>query len=170
MTTFLNSVSRTTILFSVCMMTFVLSGCNPSKSRLGSALNLDTDLRINFIVDADVNPDENKRASPVFIRLYELKSSTVFMKSDFIDLYEKDTEILGGDFLNKQILKPLSPSVKRTDTFVLKNGATQIGIYAEFSQYRGSVHKLSFPIVEHNVKTKEVTVKISGTDISIVKK
>jgi type VI secretion system protein VasD len=149
---------------------FIMSACSSSKSRVGSALDLDTNLRINFIVDSNINPDENKRPSPVYVRVYELKSPTVFQKADFIDLYERDTAILGADFVNKQVLKPLTPGVNRTDNLVLKNGATNVGLYVEFSQYRGVTYKVNAPIVEHSLTKNEVTVKISGTDISIVKK
>jgi type VI secretion system protein VasD len=131
---------------------------------------LDTNLKINFIVDSNINPDENKRPSPVYVRVYELKSPTIFQKADFIDLYERDTTILGADFVNKQVLKPLSPGVNRTDNLVLKNGAINVGLYVEFSQYRGVNYKVNVPVVEHSLTKNEVTVKISGTDISIVKK
>ena len=147
-----------------------VASCSSSKSRVGSALNLDTNLKINFIVDGNINPDENKRSSPVFVRLYELKSPDVFQKADFIDLYEHDAKVLGADYINKQVLKPLSPGLNRTDDFVLKNSATTIGLYVEFSQYRGANYKISFPIVEHSISKNEVTIRISGTDISIVKK
>lgn len=148
----------------------MVASCSSSKSRVGSALNLDTNLKINFVVDGNINPDENKRSSPVFVRLYELKSPDVFQKADFIDLYEHDTKVLGADYINKQVLKPLSPGLNRTDDFVLKNGATTIGLYVEFSQYRGANYRVSFPIVEHSISKNEFTIKISGTDISIVKK
>ncbi len=167
---FLHSSFHLYLQGTILLFALVLVSCSSSKSGVGSALNLDTDLKINFIVDSNINPDENKRPSPVFVRLYELKSAAVFAKADFIDLYERDTATLGGDYLNKQILKPLVPGSKRTDSFVLKSGATQIGLYVEFSQYRGAVYKLSFPIVEHNISTKEITVKISGLEISTVKK
>ena len=152
------------------VIALTVAGCSSSKSRVGSALDLDTNLKINFVVDSNINPDENKRASPLFVRLYELKSPTVFQKADFIDLYEHDAAVLGADFVNKQVLKPLSPGLNRTDNFVLKNGATTIGLYVEFSQYRGANYKISFPIVEHSLTKNEVTIKVSGTDISIVKK
>jgi len=154
-------------LFAAVLMT---SACSSSKSRVGSALDLDTNLKINFIVDSNINPDENKRPSPVYVRVYELKSPTIFQKADFIDLYERDTTILGADFVNKQVLKPLSPGVNRTDNLLLKNGAINIGLYVEFSQYRGVNYKVNVPVVEHSLTKNEVTVKISGTDISIVKK
>lgn len=153
-----------------CAMIALLSGCSSSKSRVGGVLNLDTDLKLNFVVENDINPDENKRPSPVFVRLYELKSPVAFMKSDFIDLYERDKEVLGGDLLNKQMLRPLPPGVTRTDNLVLKSGATQVGIYVEFSQYRGSSYKATFPVTLNNVVKNEVTIRISGNEISFVKK
>ena len=158
------------ICFVLFSLTVLVSGCSSSKSRVGGVLNLDTDLKLNFIVDGDINPNDKKRPSPIFIRLYELKSPTIFNKTDFIDLYERDKEILGGDYINKQTLKPLSPGVGRTDTLVLKNGASYVALYAEFSQYRGSAYKITFPVTENNVMKNEITIKISGTQMSVVTK
>ena len=165
-------LKNSAIRFGALMLAVLIlvSSCSSSKSRVGSALDLDTNLKINFIVDSNINPDENKRPSPVYVRVYELKSPTIFQKADFIDLYERDTTVLGGDFVNKQVLKPLSPGVNRTDNLVLKSGTTNVGLYVEFSQYRGVNYKVSVPVVEHRLTKNEVTVKISGTDISIVKK
>lgn len=165
--------SFTTYLRTFLMLAFavlVLTGCSSSKSRVGSMLNLNTDLKLTFIVDGNINPDDYKRPSPVFVRLYQLKSPTAFNKADFIDLYERDEEILGGDVVSKQVLKPIAPSEERTERFVLESGVSQIALYAEFSQYRGSNYKVIFPVTENNVIRNAVTVKISGTDISIVKK
>jgi type VI secretion system protein VasD len=155
------------IFFTIALL---LCGCSSgsSKSKVGGVLNLDTDLKINFIVDSTINPDDKKRPSPVFIRLYELKSPAIFNKADFLDLYERDKEILADDFVSKLSLKALTPAVGRTDTLILKSGASYVALYAEFSQYRGSVYKLSFPVTENNVMKNEVTVKISGTEMALV--
>jgi type VI secretion system protein VasD len=154
----------------VSLALLALVACSSSKSRVGGALNLDTDLQINFIIDADINPDENKRPSPVFVRLYELKVPTLFEKADFIDIYEREKEALGDSMVAKQSLKPLKPNEKRTDGFVLQSGTRFIGLYAEFSNYSGSAFKVVFPITENNVLKNEATIKISGTSMTIVKK
>ncbi len=156
------------IFIAIFATILLLCGCSSSKNKVGGVLNLDTDLKINFIVDDNINPDDKKRASPVFVRLYELKSSATFNKADFLDLYERDKEILGGDFVHKLSLKALTPSIERTDTLILRSGASYVALYAEFSQYRGSIYKLSFPVTEHNVMKNEVTIKISGTEMSLV--
>ena len=148
-----------------CTVIALLSGCSSAKNK-----PVGTDLKLNFIVEGNINPDENKRPSPVFVRLYELKSPTIFNKADFIDLYERDKEILGSDLLAKQMLRPLPPGVTRSEKLVLTSGATQIGLYVEFSQYRGSAYKATFPIILNSVGKNEVTIRISGNEISFVKK
>jgi len=52
-----------------------LSACQSMNGAVGGYFGLDTDLRIDFKVDADINPDELGKASPLFIRMYELQSS-----------------------------------------------------------------------------------------------
>lgn len=148
----------------------LLAGCSSSKSKVGGMLNLDTDLRLTFIADETINPDDNKRPSPVFVRLYELKSPTKFTKADFIDLYERDEEVLGDDMVGKQVLKPLAPGEERAERMVLQSGTRYVAIYAEFSQYRGAVYKVVFPVTENNIFKNKALVELSGTKISLDKK
>lgn len=152
-----------------CVALMAATGCSSSKSRVGGALNLDTDLKLTFILDTDINPDDNKLPSPVFVRMYELKSPTLFDKADFIDIYERDKEVLGGDMIAKQSLKPLKPSETRTERLVLQGGTHYVALYAEFSQYPGSVFKVIFPVTENNVIKNKATIKISGTRMTLVK-
>lgn len=146
------------------------AGCSSSKSRVGGVLNLDTDLTLTLVADGNINPDDNKRPSPVFIRLYELKSPTAFNKADFIDLYERDEELIGRDLIGKQVLKALTPGEERVEKMVLQSGTRYIALYAEFSQYRGASYKVIFPVTENNVIKNKATIRISGTHLSLDKK
>lgn len=154
----------------LAFLLFAVAGCSSSKSRVGGVFNLDTDLKLTLQVSSDINPDDNNRPSPVFVRFYQLKSTTAFDKADFIDIYERDKEIFGGDIINKQTLKPLVPGETRTERLVLEPGTRAIAIYAEFSQYAGSTYKVVFPITENNVIRNAETVRISGRTLSLVKK
>ncbi|AQT62465.1 type VI secretion system-associated lipoprotein [Cellvibrio sp. PSBB023] len=157
-------------LIALLGMSVFIAGCSSSKSRVGGVLNLDTDLKLMFETASDINPDENSRPSPVFVRFYQLKSATAFDKADFIDIYERDAEIFGGDIVSKQVLKPLLPDVGRTERFVLEPGTKIIALYAEFSQYPGSTYKVTFPVTENNIIKNKVTVKITDRTIALVKK
>lgn len=163
-------ITRSVAALMLIGMAIFMAGCSSSKSRVGGVLNLDTDLKLTFEVASDINPDDSSRPSPVFVRFYQLKSATAFDKADFIDIYERDTEIFAGDIVNKQVLKPLLPGVGRTESFVLESGAKMIAVYAEFSQYPGSTYKVIFPVTENNVIKNKATIKISGRTISLVKK
>ena len=154
----------------LAFLVFALGACSSSKSRVGGVLNLDTDLKLTLKVGSDINPDDNNRPSPVFVRFYQLKSTTAFDKADFIDIYERDKEIFGGDIINKQTLKPLVPGETRTERLVLEPGTRAIAIYAEFSQYAGSTYKVTFPVTENNVIRNAEIVQISGRTLSLVKK
>lgn len=164
------SLSRVMALIALLGMSVFIAGCSSSKSRVGGVLNLDTDLKLMFETASDINPDENSRPSPVFVRFYQLKSATAFDKADFIDIYERDADIFGGDIVSKQVLKPLLPGVGRTERFVLEPGTKIIALYAEFSQYPGSTYKVTFPVTENNIIKNKVTVKITDRTIALVKK
>ncbi len=86
-------------------LAFVIAACSSVNHKVGSVLNLDTDLKLELTADGDINPDEKNKPSPVFIRLYELKTTAAFNKADFIDLYESDEEVLADALIAKQELK-----------------------------------------------------------------
>lgn len=157
------------VIFGALLLSALIS-CSSSKSKVGGVFNLDTDLTLTLQVGSDINPDDNNRPSPVFVRFYQLKSTTAFDKADFIDIYERDKEIFGGDIINKQTLKPLVPGETRTERLVLEPGTRAIAIYAEFSQYPGSTYKVTFPVTENNVIRNAETIRISGRTLSLVKK
>ena len=146
------------------------AGCSSSKSKVGSMLNLDTDLKLTFKVAADINPDDNNQPSPLFVRFYQLKSAQIFEKTDFIDIFERDQEAFGADIVSKQQLKAFAPGESRTERFVLNPGVRYIAIYAEFSQYTGAAYKVVFPVTENNVIRNQASIQISGKTLTLVKK
>ncbi len=130
---------------------------------------LDTDLKLTFKADADINPDDKKRPSPLFLRMYELKSTKQFEKANFIDLFERDSEILGADLVAKQTLKRLRPGDDRVDSFVLKPETRYVGLFAEVLQYKDAKFKILIPIAPTNVFASSAVVYISGNTIRTTK-
>jgi type VI secretion system protein VasD len=57
------------------------------------------------MIGSDVNPDRNGRASPVVVRVYELKSLAAFNSADFFSIYDKESETLGPDLNGKEELR-----------------------------------------------------------------
>lgn len=148
----------------------LLAACTSVNHRVGSALNLDTDLKLELTAAADINPDEKDKASPVFIRLYELKSTATFEKADFIDLYESDEEILADALVGKQELKRLTPATRRTDQLVLSKDTEYVALFAEFYRYKDSKAKVIFPVTASNVVRNSIKIEVTGNEIKLVEK
>jgi len=146
-------------------LVFLLPACSSINSSVGGFFNMDTDLEIKFKVDADVNPDDDKKPSPLFVRMYQLKSAKMFNRANFIDLYEKDKDVLGADMISKQKLHRIKPGESRTENFVLNKNTRYIGLYAEFLQYKKSSFKLLIPVVPTNVIGTSEEVLIAGNKL-----
>ncbi len=159
------SLKNLFFLFASGLGILVLQGCE----TVGKTLDLDTDLMMEFRVAADINPDESKTSSPLFVRFYELKTDNMFAKAEFIDLYERDEEVLGADLIAKQELKRLIPGKNRSEKFVLNPETRYIALFAEFYQYRGSQHRLIIPVQANNVFQDEIAISVSRNIIRIIK-
>lgn len=144
----------------------ILFGCASNKSVVGGYLDLDTDISIEFIVDADSNPDELGVGSPLFVRMYELKNSKMMQKADFIDLYEQDKKAIGADLIGEvHKLKRLKPGENRTELFVLDPKTQYIALYAEFLNFKDSKFKLVIPVVTNNVFKNTAVIRITGNEM-----
>lgn len=151
-----------TVVVALCM------GCSDVDSKVGGVLNLDTDLKMEILVDSDVNPDEKGKPSPIYVRLYELKTSKLMEKSDFISLYERDMEVLGADLVARQELKRLIPGETRKERFVLSPDTQYVALFAEFFHYKKAKYKVIFPVKKNNIFRNAVEVRLSGSDIILV--
>jgi type VI secretion system protein VasD len=140
--------------------------CSSVNTKVGGMMGLDSDLNITFKTDADINPDEKNQPSPLFIRLYELKSTKQFEKANFLDIFERDSEVLGTDLVAKQTLKRLKPGEARKDHLVLKPETRYVGLVAEFLQYKSARFKVVFPIDPTNVIASSAEISISGNKLS----
>lgn len=145
----------------------LISGCAAVNSAVGGLFGADTDLTLTFKVAADINPDEGKKPSPLFIRLYELKSVKLFKQVNFIDLYERDKEVLADDMIGVQKLKRIRPGEDREDNLVLDEKTKFVGLYAEFLNYKNAKYKLIIPVTQHDVIGTTKTIFISRNIISM---
>ncbi len=139
-----------------------LAACQSMNGTVGGYFGLDTDLQIKYIIDADINPDELGKASPLFIRMYELKARKMMQKADFIEIYERDKEVLGADMITVHKIKHFKPGESRTERFVLDKKTRYVALYGEFLEFKGAKYKLIIPVVANNVFRNSVVIRVSG--------
>ncbi len=156
-------------LVALAAVILTLASCTSVNTKVGGLLDLDTDLQLSFVVDKSLNPDDSKVSSPVIVRMYELKSTKAFENANFIDLYERDSEVLGKTMITEQALKPIQPNEGRTAKFVLSKGTKYIGLYAEFLQYEDAKYKVIIPVAETNVVSSTAKVQLTENKMIVLK-
>jgi len=150
--------------YKMLAMVAMLSAISACTS-VGEVLDLDTDLRLNFDVSANVNPDDLQKPSPVIVRMYELKSADVFQGANFIDLYEDDKNVLAQDLVAVQRLKYLKPSEQRVENFVLSKDTKFIGLFVEFLKYQDAKYKIVVPVEQMNVIRSKAKIRLDENRI-----
>jgi len=79
----------------------------------------------------DVNPNSAGRPSPVVVRIYQLRTDTLFRAADFGKLYSEDQTILGQDLLRRDDYT-LMPREQRTEEVELPDQAHAVCALAAF--------------------------------------
>ncbi len=135
-----------------------LAGCASTPKPVVSTVN------VSLQASADVNPDARRRASPVTVRVYAMKSAAPFESADFFSLFEKDTATLGAELVQREEML-LKPGDQRPLAFKFGPEVKAIAVMAAFRDLERSrwrtVHALDVG------KSTDLTVKFSGTQIAL---
>jgi len=107
----------------------------PPETKTKSAMTL--------AASADANPDANGRASPVVVRVYQLKTDAAFKGAEFFALYDDDQKVLGQELISRDEFV-LAPSEKKTIDVAVSKETRFVGALAAFrdirnAQWRGLV-------------------------------
>jgi type VI secretion system protein VasD len=131
---------RSLILVSgmVCMLALSACGTIPAPT--------DTPVKLSLTVTASpgVNLDEQKRAAPIVVRLYELKYAENFEESDYFSLQDKDRAVLGDDLVSREQFQ-LRPGETRSISRDAHQGATVLGVIAAYRDLPNSVWRATWP-------------------------
>ena len=84
-----------------------------------------------IVVSADVNPDNSGRASPVVVRLFQLRNDGEFAAADFFPLYDKEKEVLGASLISREEYV-LSPGETRAFDLPVNPDARFLGVIAAY--------------------------------------
>ena len=105
-----------------------------------------TSLVITVQASADVNPDIRGRASPLSVRLFELRSGAAFQTADFFALYDRDQATLGADMTGREEMI-LKPGESQTVTRKANTETRFLGIIAAYRDLERSVWRASAAVM-----------------------
>lgn len=125
------------------LVAVTLLGCASSSEPKSKEVKK---LDISLVAQEVLNKNEQGRAAPLLIKVYELKSEVAFEAADFFDLQKNDKNVLQQDLLAK-------------DEFILRPGDAQriyrttlpetraLGFIAEFRDLPRSVWRVSYKLL-----------------------
>lgn len=140
------------------LLVMVISGCFTKQPPPPA------ELAAKVLASEHLNPNADGIASPIVVRLYELKSTANFDDSDFFSLYDDDTSALGADLVAKDEFR-FKPGEERQIHRQLDPGTRFIGVLAAYRDLEGSTWRASTPIQEHRVNA--YTLLLDRNEVSI---
>jgi type VI secretion system protein VasD len=127
-------------------------------------------INATVVAGAQINPDVRKRPSPVVVRVFELKSSTLFEQADFVSLFEKEQAVLGPELVSREefvirpgetkpLSKPLAPDTKFVGVMVAFRELERARWRAIVPVVPGKKNVLSIDLNDITVLAKRVSPK-----------
>lgn len=137
-----------------CTTSDVLREVLDPKNLLSTKTKLDLKIHASH----DLNPDQNRRPSPVVVRFYSLVSPANFESADFVSLYQNEQEILGSDFLKREE-KNFQPNEDFKAQLEFNERAGFIGIMVAYQDIEQAKWRLVLPLKKgaHNYLSLTLT-------------
>jgi type VI secretion system protein VasD len=150
------------IRWAAVLFALALAGCaSPPPPPVVS------NIQLSVAAGVDANPDARKRASPVTVRVYALKSSAPFDAADFFSLYEKDTATLGAELVQREEFL-LRPGEEKAIPLKFGPEVKAIGVMAAFRDLERARWR-AVHVVDVG-KSVELKVKLSGSQVNLEQK
>ncbi|MDW7551239.1 MULTISPECIES: type VI secretion system lipoprotein TssJ [Pseudoalteromonas] len=144
----------------VSLLVFFMVGCSSAdplqRFSLPIQLQLEANEKLNWA---------NEVANPVAVRVYQLTKSDRFMQSEFISLFQSDTQILAEQLIEKQRLYPVMPNTKQQKTLKLLPGVRYLAVLVEFSDYQQGTTKAVIEVPEDVSENTVIWLGLQGTSI-----
>jgi len=131
-------------------------GCSSGPPLLRGAIN----------ADGSVNPDRGGRASPIVVRVYELKSVAAFNSADFFSLFDKEQETLGGELVGREEFQ-LQPAETRQYRRQLQPDTKFFGVVAAFRDLEQSRWRQAVPVPAKGSATLTLGIQARAITLAV---
>jgi len=140
----------------------VVACAKPSEKPSGPH---QTVLVLNLRASQNLNPDDTGRASPLRLRFYELKSSSIFNSADFFSLYDHDKEVLAADLVVREEIQ-VEPGMQKNFTRKPRPEAAFIAVLAPYRDIDHATWRASMEV--RTSETTDVELKLERLAVSLI--
>jgi len=124
----------------ICVLGLTACASNDPK-----AVHEPVRLDLSITASSSVNPDDQKRAAPIVVRIYELKNADAFTAADFFSLQDKDKTVLADDLVVREQYQ-LRPGESRTIRRNADQATTTLGVIAAYRDLPNSVWRATWTL------------------------
>lgn len=135
----------------------LLAGC-------GAAPPKPTVIKAAVAGAADLNPDGRGRASPIVVRIFELKTLAAFNGADFFSLWDRERETLAAELVARDELQ-LRPGEQRTFERTLQPETGYVAVIAAFRDLERAQWRAAVAIVPH--RTQPIVIKLEARSVTL---
>lgn len=146
-----------------CLVFLSLLGCAAEAPVVPAPLP-PTLLQLDIESDSIINPDATGKASPVLLRIYELRESNNFMGADFFALFDKEQSTLAADLVRKQELW-LKPGEHKTLELQPVTESRQLGFFAAFRKLDDAQWRALSSLTPHQLNS--LRLKVNGNVLTL---
>lgn len=145
---------RALVLLSAALLLAACGTAPPKPTVVVAALQVTNTL----------NPDSRGRASPLVLRLFELKSAAAFNSADFFTLWDHESQALGADAVAREEFL-LRPGEKRNFERTLQPDTRHLGVVAAFRDLEHARWRDSLEVVPH--EKQAISIRVESRSVSI---
>lgn len=135
----------------------------------GSAPPKPVATKLEIIASADINPDSAGRASPVVVRLYQLRTDAEFTGARFFPVYDHEKETLGQSLISRDEYS-LEPGARRQQDLPVSPDARFFGVLVAYrdpaAQWQATV-PVPPKSIKRILKDQRVTIRLQKIAVAI---
>ncbi|WP_025130795.1 type VI secretion system lipoprotein TssJ [Pseudomonas sp. PH1b] len=126
-----------------------------------------TTVELDFLAVTGLNPGPDGQATPVRVRLFELKNPATFMRSDYFALAERAQATLGPDLIDQDEVL-----VRPGDRFTLKrtlDPATRtLGLLVGYREVDQALWRVGVYAVPHKLNRSQIVLDVRSVSAELV--
>ncbi|WP_091998950.1 type VI secretion system lipoprotein TssJ [Paraburkholderia lycopersici] len=126
---------------TACASALLVAACASSDPKPHKPLRLD----LTISAATTVNPDDQGRAAPIVVRVYELRTDNAFKAADYFSLQDKDKTVLADDLVKRDEFQ-LRPGEQKTIRRTADENSNALGVLAEYRDLPHAVWRAVYPL------------------------
>lgn len=135
----------------------LLSACGGAPKPVVTTVNG------SMVAAAQLNPTESRRAAPLEVRVYELRTAAAFNGANFMALYQGDQATLGADVVTREQLM-LQPNENRPIKKTVSPDTKFIGVFGAYRQIEKATWRVVVPV--QTGKEQTLTIRAGENALS----